>query len=1413
MAGATTPKRPAPGFSFPSPTIGPLAKRTVTPEPKKQVLPPSAKTAPPLGRVKDAAELFAKAPSSTVKVTGVSPPVASAANGWSQTGGEIVVVQARMHGDKLHKRGFSWLHQFEHARFLHAGLPPGEVSWPTYPDKPVAGIERDTLREQHAYLSAISPFRIQLPEESLWLEFPRCEANEEMAAAFMKGTIHFTGGLSIVKDPAKKADSLVFKLNAPIAGMGCALYRRYGSDRFFRIALDDEVTRRAAPSLDSDRSSQREEALREQVATFFEHPLLVFGRLYRPFCWKDGAAVYWCESGPGLETVPLTAFAENYLETSLNPGMSVAKYAARFELGLTTTTPTTHFPSSHVFRTPDLNSDSLKISFAAMQAVCALFRELHPDFAADCLPPWYTPSCIRALVSQPFSNASYPVIYQLDYSTSSLESTSAFIEAYPFPTGPSRAASPVFEFEVEAKDGRRERVRGPKGMDVRWVAEKKLKSGEEEVVMTDGCSLMSFAAMKELMEHVAASRGTPELKLDVPAVAQGRIGGGKGVWVRAPPFPSNGDKAWIEVRDRRARFSSPLRPFVPDLASSCARSQWKFKMSEMQTKGGLTFELHSIPSGKGSAKLGKQTFEVLSHCGVPTSAFRELLRKQIETGLDSFFNPDSLPALLYHVEKTSGVMEDRTAKARAARDPSNLRPLDGFAAAGEEDAVTTESGEFVHDRRLDPASGAPNTVAEVVCEMLQSGFDPTENPHLADKIHLVAKAWIQKQISWKIDDEYSRTAFVIADHLGVLKEGEFFFQSSDPLPSPNGQGTVNVVLGPALLSRAPAIQPCDVQKWTGVFCPEYHTYRDVVIVSAKGERAACSILSGGDYDGDKLVVCTNPALVTPFQPSRASPHFADPPFADSDWFDVDQRRVKDVIAPAVASGDSGALARVFMEGLHQGTQFGVVNTWWTTLAYSLGLDHALTSEAGHLFCRALDGRKQGLRFTPSSWAVAKEKFFLPHKCRPKWTYCEDGKKPPGNEKFASRGKGLGRHAMDELILEGEAAKRTAAAQFANWCEARAPSGVDPDLAEEWLTAWREAGEDARAGNAGAREYFEDLQGILDHVRTSYAQYKELRSRWSREKDSRLAADNASNAHGSPTKSPSKRSKGTEWSASSRSQKEELLDLTRRFWAVLEQGRMKSLRLCGREGARSVRALVFQAVSPAKPLSSSARGSTSTVPASPSVTTVLSTTSSSTTIVVTAPPPAEKDADGDDVFHDAEDSLELGEFGEEFKWSQTGGSGSQIAAGSSTVFTSSTASSSVASSQTLAPSGPPSVLASPSRPAPSQPQPVARRRSFLEATRSGATRFCYDMAHRDVLALKADAITRRVHGTGEAQRGVQARKVAPDMLDVLAVSKRCAGITKARAKVRPRTLLDSKTTAETSETVAAGASPAKRARRT
>ncbi|BGP32943.1 hypothetical protein JCM10296v2_004729 [Rhodotorula toruloides] len=104
-----------------------------------------------------------------------------------------------------------------------------------------------------------------------------------------------------------------------------------------------------------------------------------------------------------------------------------------------------------------------------------------------------------------------------------------------------------------------------------------------------------------------------------------------------------------------------------------------------------------------------------------------------------------------------------------------------------------------------------------------------------------------------------------------------------------------------------------------------------------------------------------------------------------------------------------------------------------------------------------------------------------------------------------------------------------------------------------------------------------------------------------------------------------------------------------------------------------------------------------------------------------------------------------------------------------------------------------------------PSPAAAPRSPTKAPPAYSS---YRARPFHVLALRADSLTRALHGDNPGATGIQAPKIAPHILDVLQVAKGCATLAQARSKVRPRTLLD----ADDSPPVSLG-SPATKARRT
>lgn len=60
--------------------------------------------------------------------------------------------------------------------------------------------------------------------------------------------------------------------------------------------------------------------------------------------------------------------------------------------GLALQTPTVRFARNQVFRTPDLMSDSLMISYDMMVKVVECLRSSGSALAAECLPEGYLPS-------------------------------------------------------------------------------------------------------------------------------------------------------------------------------------------------------------------------------------------------------------------------------------------------------------------------------------------------------------------------------------------------------------------------------------------------------------------------------------------------------------------------------------------------------------------------------------------------------------------------------------------------------------------------------------------------------------------------------------------------------------------------------------------------------------------------------------------------------------------------------------------------------------------------------------------------------------------------------------------------------------------------------------------------------------
>ncbi|GAA6064596.1 hypothetical protein JCM10212_000507 [Sporobolomyces blumeae] len=373
--------------------------------------------------------------------------------------------------------------------------------------------------------------------------------------------------------------------------------------------------------------------------------------------------------------------------------------------------------------------------------------------------------------------------------------------------------------------------------------------------------------------------------------------------------------------------------------------------------------------------------------------------------------------------------------------------------------------------------------------------------------------------------------------------------------------------------------------------------------------------------------------------------------------------------------------------------------------------------------------------------------------------------------------------MDELDRERGKLREETDGDWATWCEGLSVE-IDEDLAGEWWRAWDVALSRRDRGDA---RYFADLETILEHVRTMFQEYKDMLSRWRRAKETGQQDAARATAAGSPVKrSPTK--KGSEWCGSSRSHKDELLALTRRFWAIVDPltTPLRSEKLTGHEGARTARSIIASCayIEPLRPTPSPpAVGSKPLIDRFLDTTWSLATTS--TTSLLTSPaetmastvPTLSLPEDEDDDFDDYCAGTRYSQISSQVDTlpapaPRTAAFGALLPA---------TASSSQSTGNPVSPLA--SRAASPVRPS------HVLKLSFRDASGKAPIKFCFDMAHRDVLNLKANGITRRLHGENSASRGIGAPCVAESMLDVMQVSKRCSGIASARSKIRPQTLLD------------------------
>ncbi|KAI0268684.1 RdRP-domain-containing protein [Gloeopeniophorella convolvens] len=114
----------------------------------------------------------------------------------------------------------------------------------------------------------------------------------------------------------------------------------------------------------------------------------------------------------------------------------------------------------------------------------------------------------------------------------------------------------------------------------------------------------------------------------------------------------------------------------------------------------------------------------------------------------------------------------------------------------------------------------------------------------------------------------SRRLFGVADPYRVLREGEVHVRITT---SRNGASTIRGM--EVIVVRNPCLHPGDILKLKAVDNPKLAHLVDCVVFASVGRRAAPSMSSGGDLDGDEYFVCWDPSLI----PARIAESYTYPP--------------------------------------------------------------------------------------------------------------------------------------------------------------------------------------------------------------------------------------------------------------------------------------------------------------------------------------------------------------------------------------------------------------------------------------------------------------------------------------------------------------------------------------------------------
>lgn len=265
-------------------------------------------------------------------------------------------------------------------------LPQGPLSWDSFPNPTFTSLllssspsGTPSLSLLLSVLSAALPSPLpagweawRAPQLHPALLTLVAGVEDRMEQVFKDGYILFTAQLRL----DTKRNVVVF-LDPPSVRPSCRFHRTFGSDRFLRLRLDKKLSRAVGGD------GRVKEVLRPVLAG----RIVLLGRRYRAYWENDGAVYWWCEKGPKVGSMGLKEFLDAHIDSKIieNGSLTWAKMKSRWGLGHSSTVrlirdeqvgannevqvATVVIPREDVALVPDLESDSLLISYATMSAI------------------------------------------------------------------------------------------------------------------------------------------------------------------------------------------------------------------------------------------------------------------------------------------------------------------------------------------------------------------------------------------------------------------------------------------------------------------------------------------------------------------------------------------------------------------------------------------------------------------------------------------------------------------------------------------------------------------------------------------------------------------------------------------------------------------------------------------------------------------------------------------------------------------------------------------------------------------------------------------------------------------------------------------------------------------------------------